>query len=86
MRAVRRLDHTVVHDLVPIFTGDDPEQHGDAGDWRSKVRPPTNLLSMLDGAEQNRSGERIEEDEQEHPEDDEKRFAHRHGHGQNQHF
>jgi len=30
--AVRRLDHAVVHDLVPILAGDDPEEHGHPGD------------------------------------------------------
>lgn len=85
-RAVRRLDHAVVHDFVPIFAGDDPEQHRHARDRRAEVRAPSDLLAMLDGPEQNRSGERVEKHQQEHPEDDEERLADGHGDGQNQHF
>lgn len=35
--AVRRHDHAVVHDLVPVLPSDDAEQEGDAADGRAEV-------------------------------------------------
>jgi hypothetical protein len=75
-----------MHDFVPIFAGDNSEQHSNSGDWRAKVCASSNLFAMFHRSKQNRPGKSVEEDEKEHSENDEERFADRDGDGENQHF
>lgn len=85
-RTVRRLHHTIVHNLVPIFAGYNAKQHRYTGDGRSEIGPAPNALAILDCTKENGAGQRIEKHQQKHAEYDEKRFAHRHTNGQHQHF
>lgn len=45
--AVRRLDHAVVHDLVPVLSRHDAEQHGHPRHRRAKVSPPATTDEQL---------------------------------------
>lgn len=43
-----RLNHAIVHNFIPIFTGDDSEQHRNASNWGSEICTSSDLFAMLD--------------------------------------
>lgn len=84
--AVGWLDHAVVHDLVPVFTGYNTKQHGNTGNRRLEVSSSSDAFAVLDGAKDDGTSECVKENEEKHSEDDEETFAHGYADGQHQHL
>lgn len=73
--AERRLNHTIVHYLVPVFACNNSEEHSNASDGASEVCASSNLFSVLHSSKKYCSRKRVEKYQEKHSEDNEERLA-----------
>ena len=82
--AVRWLDHTVVHDFVPVLSGGDTKEEYHGVGAGAEIRIAVDRFSKLDRSEEHAARQRVADNENEQHRDDEETLHQTHHHCQHE--